>query len=1000
MKLLTAVSAAALVASTLVIGVAQWHQAAAASGPPPYFQCAAGTLCVEPLQFRSQVSELFPADNAEFRTSTVYNYTAGPVTISGIKFVNDSLPGRSSFGVESDQTCIGRTLKPGEECSVDISAFPAEPETATLEVDATAGGPSGPAVIGTATVQGYMNIQPDNDLTTNQQLVDFSADHVGEITSPLSLPLTGFGYTPPPPVHLLAAANSDPSAPSSGFSSQPSSGLPAGATAYWYRVTGATVVQDLPSGFPAEYQVDISDCAGKAVNIQAATLGGGSASCNVSVIATPYSDGIHEAILDISYCTVTDDPQASCPDAPPRHVLTTMRTTVPWNPGPCHSLCVEPLTFLPVDSDSGKPFDPVLVRTSTVYNGSGVPLTITDDSLFESDGVFDIYAVDSCLGATLPPGGECGVSVRLHDDGNPHLRTQLVVNATTAGICVPTDGGPPCKFRGMGSVTSRPSFTDRDTDMWADPAALDVGSGIVGTTTAPKTVTLAGWAWIPTEAPHPQWDRVMSVQVRGPQAADFKADFSDCANKDVNIEAGTKYTAWDFTLAGVPSCKVSVTATPSGTGIRQASLDVTYCTVDVDPEDNVNYRPQPDCFDSKTPRHVLVGLTALGLAAPPPPPTGCHALCVEPLDFLPTPTGTDPTKVRTSTVFNGTGAPVTVTAESFVNGANRFDVYPSETCIGHTLPAGGECAVSVRYSDDGVAHPSAALKVDGVHPGSGAAVTGQGAITVGTAAQPDNDLYAVPPLLDFGNQPVGVRSGPLSVTLTGWGATAKGPVWYRVLDVSVFGNSGAAQPADYHADGSDCADKALNLKADPATGFLGTRSCTISVTDLPPSPGVRPAGLDITYCEVSSASAPCDGTTTPGHVLVGLTANGTRPTFQPKLTAAPAVSPAGRVIHITGSRFPANASFVLSLTPLGTPTITDPAILAKQPLKASGRTDSSGNFSVDLLIMPNTAVGTHPLQATAVDALGNQGSAQIGFLVTPESQEIVPGAPPTVLPRH
>src|SRR5262249_51062577 len=141
-----------------------------------------------------------------------------------------------------------------------------------------------------------------------------------------------------------------------------------------------------------------------------------------------------------------------------------------------------------------------------VYNGTAVPLTITDDSLFESDGVFDIYAVDTCLGATLPPGGECGISVRLHDDGKPHLRTQLVAtgtNATAGGICVPTDRGPPCTVIGMGSVTSRPSFTDQDRDMWADPAVLDVGSAIVGTTTGPKTVTLRGLAFVSQEGPHP-----------------------------------------------------------------------------------------------------------------------------------------------------------------------------------------------------------------------------------------------------------------------------------------------------------------------------------------------------------------------------------------------------------------------------------------------------------------------------------------------------------------
>jgi len=606
---------------------------------------------------------------------------------------------------------------------------------------------------------------------------------------------------------------------------------------------------------------------------------------------------------------------------------------VPWNPGLCHTLCVEPLTFLPINSQTGTTIDPVLVRTSTVYNGTTVPLTITDDTLQNSDGVFDIHPLDTCLGKTIPPGGECGVSVRLHDDGKPHLRTALVATGAVVG-CVPDSEGPSCTVVGIGSVTSRSLYTDPDNDLYADPTVLDLGAATVGTATAARPVMLTGWADISeVEFPHPQWNRVIGVQVLGPQAADFHADSSDCTDKDINIDAGMEF--YQFIVAGVPSCKLSVTATPSAAGMRQAYLDITYCTVD----DGEGYVPQADCFDRKTPRHVLVSLSALGVD--PPPVTGCHALCVEPLDFLPPPEGSDPTTIRTSAVLNGTGEPVTVTAESFVNGANRFDVFPTQTCIGHTLPPGGVCAVSVRYSDDGAVHPQAALQVDGIHPGGGA-VTGRGAITVRTARQPDNDLYAVPSVLDFGNQPVGKRSAPLSVTLTGWGNTAQGHLWYRVIGVSVFGDTSTAQPGDYRADGSDCAGKALNLKSDPAAGFPGTHSCTITVTDLPPSPGIRPAALDITYCQVTAPTAPCDGSTTPGHVLVGLTANGTRPVLHPKLTASPAVSPAGRVVHITGTGFPANSAYVLALTPFGTPTTTDAAVLGKQLMKAAGRTDAGG----------------------------------------------------------
>jgi hypothetical protein len=980
------------VTTTVVVGAAQWRLAAAASPPAPYFSCpATATLCVESLQFQSTESDIDDNDQADTRTADVHNNTAGPVTITGYKFLGDTTP--PTFQVYPTQSCIGRTLQPGEECGFDVTVMLAgrsrAPEDATLEVDGTAGSGSGAtAISGTGDLEVYQNIRPDNDLYVDQPWLQFGADFVGGNSSPQTVTLTGYGAIPEPPIHA-------PVVKASGTGGGSPAGIP-GFYSVWYRVTGASVISDVPAGFPTEYLVDTSGCNGKSLNVQASATGG-AASCGISVTAVPQSDGDRTAILDITYCSVEVSITAACTNAAPRHVLVKLETLVPWNPGECDTLCVEPLTFLPIGDSTQTTVDPTLIRTSTVYNGTGEPVTITDTVLQHDDGVFDVYPLNTCLGATIAAGGECGVSVRLHDDGKQHLQTALRVDGTEtcidAGINLasppPAASVPTCTVTGIGSVTARSTSTRPDNDLYAVPAALNVGSATVGTTTPAQNVTLTGWADLTeVEFPHPQWNRVIGVQVIGPQAGDFRADAGDCAKKDVNINAG----AGTPPLAGVPSCRISIAATPSATGMRQAYLDVTYCTID----DNPDLTPQAACFDTATPRHVLVGLTALGVAPPP----GCHALCVQPLDFLPPPAGTDPTTVRTSAVFNGTGAPVTVTAESFVNGANRFDVFPTETCIGHTLAPGGECAVSVRYTDDGAAHPTAALKVDGVDPATGGAVSGQGGITVRTAARPDNDLYAVPSVLDFGDQAVGKRSGPLSVTLTGWGATAAGPLWYRVVGVTVLGDAGDSQPGDYQADGSNCAGKALNLKADPATGFIGSRSCAISVTDLPPAPGVRPAGLDVTYCTITAPSAPCDGTTIPGHVLVGLTANGTRPTFHAQLTASPAVSPAGRVVHITGTGFPVDAAVVLALTRPGTPPATAPAALSSQLMKAAGRTDADGALSLDLLIMPETTVGTYPLQAIAVDIFGNQGAAQLGYLIVPGTQQVLPGTPPRVLPWH
>ncbi|OLE28326.1 MAG: hypothetical protein AUG49_02850 [Catenulispora sp. 13_1_20CM_3_70_7] len=444
MKLLTAVSAAALVASTLVIGVTQLRQAAAAGSPtPPYFSCAAGALCVEPLQFRSALPEISNQDNTETRTSTVYNNTDGPVTITGSKFLNGSTQ-TFLFDAGPNDTCVGHTLRPGDECGFQVTDFAADPVTVTFEVDGTAGGA---AVTGTAVIQSNRPIRPDNDLYTENFGASFEVDHVGARSGPQTITLTGYGAVPPPPVHVHLALDG-PTALASGTP-------PSYYDHRWYRVTGANVVDDRPPGFPAEYEINRSDCIGKSVNKEADSIEEGSPSCKVSVTATPHSDGSHEATLDITYCTVEGSTENDCTDAAPRHVLAPLETTVPWNPGPCNTLCVEPLSFLPVNSDSGATYDPVLVRTSTVYNGTAWPLTVTADTFQNADGVFDINPLDTCLGKTIPPGGECGVSVRLHDDGQPHLRTALVVTATRDATCrPPSSGGPSCTVIGIGSITS------------------------------------------------------------------------------------------------------------------------------------------------------------------------------------------------------------------------------------------------------------------------------------------------------------------------------------------------------------------------------------------------------------------------------------------------------------------------------------------------------------------------------------------------------------------
>jgi hypothetical protein len=166
-----------------------------------------------------------------------------------------------------------------------------------------------------------------------------------------------------------------------------------------------------------------------------------------------------------------------------------------------------------------------------------------------------------------------------------------------------------------------------------------------------------------------------------------------------------------------------------------------------------------------------------------------------------------------------------------------------------------------------------------------------------------------------------LRTSPVqSVTVrnTGDGPLTLGKVQLSPAGATVF-------PGDYKLTAGACDSHVL-----PAGG-----SCRIDVRHRPTAVGARPAVLTVAYT----------GPTGPLTFPVTLTGTGTAPTIK----SSPTVTPAGRVIQITGTDFPPGSVEKLSL--VGMPGTT------------TAKAGSDGSFTVPFVVLPNTWTGKHPLNA-------------------------------------
>lgn len=256
----------------------------------------------------------------------------------------------------------------------------------------------------------------------------------------------------------------------------------------------------------------------------------------------------------------------------------------------------------------------------------------------------------------------------------------------------------------------------------------------------------------------------------------------------VSLADGTHFaiqsTTCGASLAGGASCVVSLTFTPTSTGVKNTNLVIVH--------------------DAPTPASpVDVALSGTGIEP-------MISLSPASLDFGEQALNTN-SVAQTVTITNTGVGPLSITGSTITSGFSR-----TTTC-GATLAEGASCTISVIFSPTTLGNQTGTLTVN-----SNAVSGGNTVSLAGVGVQAAIQLN--PSSLNFGNVNVGDTSPPQTITVTNNGTNA--------LTISAIAASG-----DFNQT-SDC-------PVSPASLAVGA-SCTINVTFQPNTPRTANQQLTIT----------------------------------------------------------------------------------------------------------------------------------------------------------
>jgi hypothetical protein len=373
----------------------------------------------------------------------------------------------------------------------------------------------------------------------------------------------------------------------------------------------------------------------------------------------------------------------------------------------------------------------------TLANHAPNSLTISNIA-FSGTDASDYSQTNSC-GSAVSANSSCTINVTFTPKG---------INKRTATLTI-TDSAP----GGSQSV----SVTGVGTSASFAPTSLTFGAQSVGTSSAPQTITLTNEATTTMT--------ISSVGVTGTNSGDFTQ----------NNTCGTE-------IKGEGNCTITVTFTPTASGIRSAAITV---------KDNAGGSSQS------------VPLTGTGTTAVSVSP----ASLTFPLQVLATSSTPQPV-----TLTNGLASTLTITSIAF-SGTDPSDFSQTNNC-GSSLGANSTCAIDVTFTPTNINHRSATLTV----------ADSAGTQTVALSGSSTAVSFS-PTSLTFPTQTVGTSSAAETITMN----NVSGASSITITSITITG-----------ADASDFAQTNTC-----GTSLRKKSSCTINVTFTPSTTGTLTASISV-----------------------------------------------------------------------------------------------------------------------------------------------------------
>jgi hypothetical protein len=614
---------------------------------------------------------------------------------------------------------------------------------------------------------------------------------------------------------------------------------------------------------PGQFSLSEDGCSGQ-------TLAAG-ASCTVEVGFTPASLGGKSAQLTIP---------SNAPSSPTQIPVSGNGTD------PAQTISPIGIKFGQERVGAASP-----TRTVTLTNGPGAtaPDAVSTVSLAGPEADQFAIASDGCSGTTLAIDESCQVKVRFTPDVEGFHRASLEISSDD-----PTSPASTSLF-GEGVAPH----------LEVDPASHSFDSQIVGTSSAPVTVTVANAA----NATAPL--AVGQIVLAGANASQFATSADGCSGQSLNPgDSCTIKIAFGPTSPGLKSATLSV---PSDGSVGTVDVPLTGAGVTTAIEIDASSHDFGDQLVGTTSAAQTVtvtnGASASATLEPGPlsiqgtasdqfqivpagdqcsgamlaPGQGCTVEVVfaptslgskpaqlaiptndpsSPTEVLLSGTGTDPdqsvspsaidfgaklvgttSSTQTVTLGNGAGASATDVIEAVDIAGPDADRFQivSDGCSGQSVPIGGDCEIGLRFAPTAIGPRSATLRIASDDPTSPATVSLSGE---GVAPRIEVDAERI----DFGDELVDTAAAPRTLTISN-GAGASAPLQIGTLTL------GGTAPGQFSLSEDQCSGQTLSAGA----------SCTVKAIFTPTSLGGKAARVTI----------PSDDPTSPTQVP--LTGTGTDP---------------------------------------------------------------------------------------------------------------------------